>query len=340
VRILIKRLSISGLFFVSFGFSVFYSSALLADPSDTSAEEQSIQKMEELPVIVPAQMTDDGEVEDAKTSTETMTKTEQLPVVVPAQMVEQEAPLKTQAKTEDKPEETPIVEQTTETKEIAAPTDAMASKCHFSLTLTETPKYTSKSTHFDYVNPHAPKGGEMRLQATGSFDSLNPFSIKGISGAGVRLIYDQLMQESIDEGSIQYCHLCEWVSYPSDYSSVTFKLRQGPAFHDGKPITAEDVMFSMTELKKAHPSYGQYYKNVTRSEITGPNEVTFYFDKKNNRELPFIVGQLYVLPKHFWTGKNAKGELRDLSKKSLEIPLGSGPYKVGKIGRASCRERV
>lgn len=346
MRILIKRLSISGLFFVSFGFSVFYSSALLADPSDTSAEEQSIQKMEELPVIVPARMADDGAVEDAKTSTETMTKTEQLPVVVPAQMVEQEPPLKTQAKTEGKPEErpgeTPVVEQTTETKEIAAPKDAMASKRHFALTLTDTPKYTKISPHYDYVNPNAPKGGEMRLPVTGSFDSLNPFTIKGSPAGGILLTYDSLMEQSLDEGSTQYCHLCEWVSYPSDYSSVTFKLRQGPTFHDGKPITAADVMFSMTELKKANPRYGQYYKNVTRSEVTGPNEVTFYFDVKNNRELPFIVGELNVLPKHYWLGKDKNGETRSLSKTTLEVPLSSGPYKVSKVrpGRSLVLERV
>ena len=330
MRILIRKFSISGLLVVSFGFPIFYSSALLADPTTTSLEEQSTQETKDLPVVVPAQMTDDkAPIAAEKKSDE--------PVVVPAQMKEAETP-------EEKPvdDQAEVKEQKTENTETAekalpkatqteAIKEPMADERHFALTLTEAPKYSEKSTHFDYVNPDAPKGGTLRLRATGTFDSLNPFSIKGIPGAGVGFIYDTIMKESLDEGSIHYCHLCEWVSYPSDYSQVTFKLREGPKFHDGTPIKAEDIIFSMTELKKASPRFGQYYKNVTRSEITGPNQVTFYFDVKNNRELPFIVGQLYALPKHFWMGKNEKGEQRDLSKKSLEIPLGSGAYKVGTV---------
>lgn len=333
---LIKRLSISGLFFVSFGFSVFYSSALLADPqadtlSDpqtTISEEQTVKKTEELPAVVPAQMTDEAKStlqdgasseDGAKTETETETKTG--------------------TETDTKPEETPVVEQA---NEVEALIEQEANKRHFALTLTETPKYSASSPHFEYVNPNAPKGGVMRLPVTGSFDSLNPFSMKGSPAGGLLLTYDQLMVNSLDEGSTQYCHLCEWVSYPDDFSSVTFKLRDGPKFHDGSPITVEDVMFSLTEVKKANPRYGQYYKNVTRSEKSGPNEVTFYFDVKNNRELPFIVGELRILPKHFWTGKNKKGEQRTLTKTTLEAPLGSGPYKVGKVrpGQSLVLQRV
>lgn len=335
---MLKKLSIFGLLFVSFGFTNFYSSALLAEPLNASPQE-------ELPVVYPAQM---GKYEQAQDIVKTAEQEEERAVVYPAQMTVFEAPTETseneteKRETEDRQDaventEEPGDSEATETTEKAeepakdAPKEAMASIRHFALSLTDTPKYTAQSTHFDYVNPDAPKGGVMRLRAFGSFDSLNPFSIKGTSGAGVSLIYDHLMQRSIDEGSTLYCHLCEWVSYPSDYSSVTIKLRQGPTFHDGKAITAEDVIFSMTELKKANPRYGQYYKNVTRSEITGPNEITFYFDVKNNRELPFIVGELPVLPKHFWTSKNEKGKPRDLSKKTLEVPLGSGPYKVGQV---------
>ena len=215
-------------------------------------------------------------------------------------------------------------------------------KKHTALSLTGTPKYNAAMTHFEYVNPQAPKGGELRLSAIGTFDNLNPFTIKGNAARGVRLIYDQLMEPSLDEGSTAYCLLCEWVAFPDDFSTVTFKLRQGPQFHDGKPITVDDVIFSLFALKKANPFYRQYYKNVVRAEKTGDQQVTFYFDQKNNRELPFIVGELTVIPKHYWTGTNKKGEPRDLSKTTLEPPLGSGPYRIGpfKTGQTFSLERV
>lgn len=197
------------------------------------------------------------------------------------------------------------------------------------LSLTGSPKYAPGTRHFEYVNPEAPKGGKMRLSSIGTFDNLNPFTIKGNPAAGLQLTYDQLMANSLDEGSTQYCHLCEWVTYPDDHSSVTFKLREGPKFHDGEPIKVEDVIFSMEAIKKANPRYAQYYKNVVRAEKTGAREVTFYFDVKGNRELPFIVGELYVLPKHYWEGKNSDGEARDVAKTTLEAPLGSGAYKIG-----------
>ncbi len=200
---------------------------------------------------------------------------------------------------------------------------------HKALSLTGSPKYGPDTTHFDYVNPQAPKGGTMRLSAIGTFDSFNPFTIKGNPAYAVYLTYDRLMVDSYDEGSTQYCHVCEWVSYPEDFSSVTFKLREGPKFHDGEPIKVEDVIFSMEAIKKANPRYKQYYKNVSRAEKTGESEVTFYFDVKNNRELPVIVGQLFIMPKHYWEGQNKKGEPRDVSKTTLEPPLSSGPYKVG-----------
>ena len=213
---------------------------------------------------------------------------------------------------------------------------------HNALSLTGTPKYGPQTKHFDYVNPEAPNGGTLRLSAIGTFDNLNPFTIKGNAANGLLLTYDQLMEPSLDEGSTEYCLLCEWVSYPEDFSSVTFKLRQGPKFHDGTPIGVNDVIFSMFELKKANPRYGQYYKNVVRAEKTGPDQVTFYFDVKNNRELPLIVGQLPILPKHYWMGKNKKGEPRDLSKTTLEAPLGSGPYRIGpfKTGQSFSLSRV
>ncbi len=227
-----------------------------------------------------------------------------------------------------------------ETPESTAET--ATNKRMIALSLTESPKYQPGTKHFEYVNPNAPKGGKIRLSSIGTFDNLNPFTIKGSPAAGLLLTYDQLMSNSLDEGSTQYCHLCEWVSYPEDHSSVTFKLRDGPKFHDGKPITVEDVIFSMEAIKKANPRYGQYYKNVKRAEKTGERQVTFYFDAKGNRELPFIVGELYVLPKHYWEGKGPEGEPRDLSKTTLDAPVGSGPYKIGdfRAGQRMTFERV
>ena len=144
------------------------------------------------------------------------------------------------------------------------------------------------------------------------------------------------MLRSEEESSTQYCLLCEWVSYPADISSVTFKLREGAKWHDGQPVTPADVIFSMETLKAKdpdtglpyHPAYAQYYQNVSKGEQTGEREVTFTFDVKGNRELPFIVGELTIFPKHYWTGTGANGKPRDITKTTLEPPLGSGPYKV------------
>ena len=140
----------------------------------------------------------------------------------------------------------------------------------------------------------------------------------------------------------QYGLVAEWVSYPEDCSLVTFGLRPGAKFHDGEPIKPEDVIFSMEALKAAHPRNALYWKNVVKGEKTGEREVTFTFDSKGNRELPHIVGELTVLPKHYWTSKNSNGEPRDLSKSTLDIPLGSGAYKIKDVdaSRGISYERV
>ena len=199
---------------------------------------------------------------------------------------------------------------------------------HHALSLVDKPRFPADFKHFDWVNPDAPKGGVLRQADIGTFDSLNGYSIQGNAAEGLGLIDDSLMISSPDEPSTQYCLICEWVSYPDDFSSVTFKLRDAARFHDGKPIVPDDVIFSMETLKAAHPQFALYYKNVAKAEKTGEREVTFSFDSKGNRELPMIVGELPILPKHYWTAKSANGEPRDIKKSSLEVPLGSGPYKI------------
>jgi microcin C transport system substrate-binding protein len=214
---------------------------------------------------------------------------------------------------------------------------------HHAISLIDKPRQPAGFTHFDWVNPNAPKGGRIRQWVMGSFDTLNRFpENKGRPAAGVDLIYDQLMVSSPDEPATAYGHIAEWVSYPEDYSSATVRLRPEARFHDGKPITADDVLFSLEALKKVSHRYASYYKNVTGAEKTGDHEVTFRFDVKGNRELPMIICELPILPKHYWTGTGANGEPRDLGKTTLELPLGSGPYRIKEIdaGRSITYERV
>ncbi len=210
----------------------------------------------------------------------------------------------------------------------ATPSAAAEPVRHHALSLVGKPKFAADFKHFDWVNPDAPKGGVLRQSDIGTFDSLNGYSIQGNAAEGLGLLDDSLMISSPDEPSTQYCLICEWVSYPDDFSSATFKLRQGARFHDGQPITPDDVIFSMQTLKVVHPQFALYYKNVSKAEKTGDLEVTFSFDSKGNRELPMIVGELPILPKHFWNAKGANGEPRDLAKSSLEMPLGSGAYRI------------
>ncbi|GGD05555.1 extracellular solute-binding protein [Aureimonas glaciei] len=191
------------------------------------------------------------------------------------------------------------------------------------------PKYQEGFTRFDYVNPDAPKGGVARLDGSGSFDSFNPVLSKGDVAEGIGLVYETLMAPSLDETSTNYGLIADAVSYPEDFSSVTYRLNPNARWHDGQKITTDDVVWSFETLKEVNPSQGFYYRHVASAAATGENEVTFTFDEKNNRELPNIVGQLVVLPKHWWTGKDANGKQRDINETTLEPPLGSGPYKVG-----------
>jgi microcin C transport system substrate-binding protein len=192
------------------------------------------------------------------------------------------------------------------------------------LTLFADIKYPAGFAHFDYVNPDAPKAGRVRFGLVGSFDSLNPYSFKGAPAGAV--MNDALLTQSLDEPSTEYGLVASSVWHPEDRSMVVFRLRPEARFHDGAPITPEDVIWSMQALRDAHPQYNAYYKNISRAEQTGEREVTFTFSIAGNRELPLITGQLPVLPKHWWTGKDAQGRPRDINATTLETPLGSGAY--------------
>jgi microcin C transport system substrate-binding protein len=197
--------------------------------------------------------------------------------------------------------------------------------------LTGEPKYPPGFAHFDYVNPDAPKGGLVRFGSQGGFDTFNPvLDTTGNVAPGLTYLFDTLMQPSYDELNIsaEYGLLAESVKYPADYSSVTFKLRPEARWHDGEPVTAEDVVWSFEQTVKNNPNQRFYYNHVAKAEVTGEREVTFTFDAPGNRELPHIMGQLTILPKHWWEGTDAQGRQRDISKTTLEPPLGSGPYRI------------
>jgi microcin C transport system substrate-binding protein len=197
--------------------------------------------------------------------------------------------------------------------------------------LTGEPKYPAGFAHFDYVNPGAPKGGMVRLSYAAGFDSFNPIlASMGNAAPGMGYLYDSLMVSSFDELDIsaQYGLLAEAMSHPADFSSVTFRLRPEARWHDGQPVTAEDVVWSFEKTVEHNPNQRFYYSHVVKAEATGEHEVKFTFDVPGNRELPHIMGQLQVLPKHWWEGKDAQGRQRDISKTTLEPPLGSGPYRI------------
>jgi microcin C transport system substrate-binding protein len=163
-------------------------------------------------------------------------------------------------------------------------------------------KYPRHFPHFDYVTPQAPKAGTVRRGVTGTFDNFNMAvdGVKGVLAVGIELSYETLLTPSLDEVSSEYGLLAEAVTHPADFSSVTYRLRAEAKWHDGSPITPQDVAFSFNAFKKLNPRLSTYYRHVASAEITGPREVTFSFDAPGNRELPLIVGQLAVLPRHWW----------------------------------------
>jgi microcin C transport system substrate-binding protein len=212
------------------------------------------------------------------------------------------------------------------------------------LALLDEPKYPPDFKQFDYVNPSAPKGGVVRMFGGRTYDNLNPVvaAVKGAIAAGTGLTFQTLMTEAFDEVSTMYGLLAEAAAHPPDFSSVTYRLRREARWHDGKPVTIEDVIFSFEAEKKYNPRLGAYYGHVQKAAQTGEREVTFTFDSAGNRELPQIVGQLEVFPKHWWEGSDAAGKKRDVGATTLEPPLGSGPYRIKEFtaGRSITYERV
>jgi microcin C transport system substrate-binding protein len=208
------------------------------------------------------------------------------------------------------------------------------------VTLFEKVKYGPDFKHFDYVNPDAPKGGKLRYGLLGSFDSLNPFTEKGDSIDPK--VNETLLVRSLDEPSSAYGLLAEGVWYSDDFSEAIYRLRSEARFHDDKPVTPEDVIFSFETQKENRPRSAAYYKNIVKLEQVGARDVRFVFAEKGNRELPQIAGEIVVAPKHWWLDKDAKGKQRDIAAPTLEPILGSGPYKLVDIksGASFSQDRV
>ncbi len=211
---------------------------------------------------------------------------------------------------------------------LAAPTNGIA--------LVGTPQLPKDFPYFPYVNPDAPKGGEVVTAAIGSFDSFNPFILRGAPAGASARVYDTLMVHSDDEPETGYVHLASSVELSPDHLSVAFELHPEAHFNDGHPVTSDDVVWTFnTLLKDGRPNFRQYYSDVASVEAVGPHRVVFHFKTAENRELPQILGDMPVLPKHWWAG-------RDFTKPLTEAPLGSGPYRITKfeMGRSVTLERV
>ena len=199
------------------------------------------------------------------------------------------------------------------------------------------PKYSKNFTHFEYVNPDAPQGGTLRVAEIGTFDSLNPFSLKGRAELNTLLLMqDHLMESSLDEPSVHYGLIAQSVEYTDSREWIIFHLNPKARFSDGTPITAEDVVFSFDILMKdGGPRYKLYWADIEKAEALSKHSVKFHNKNPGNTELFTILGQVPVLPKHYWAS-------RDITKSTLEIPVSSGPYTVKSVdpGRKIIYQKV
>lgn len=218
---------------------------------------------------------------------------------------------------------------------LAAPAAQAEPEWKHASALVGEPQYPPDFPHFDYVNVDAPKGGTLRLSETGSFDTLNPILPKGETATGLGLVYESLTTSSLDEISADYGLLAEALRYPDDYAWVEYRLREGARWHDGEPVTADDVVWSFNQLVELNPTQRFYYQHVVGAEAVDARTVRFTFDELNNKELPHIVGQVLVMPEHWWTGTDAQGNQRDIASSTLEPPLGSGPYRITDVSPGS-----
>ena len=212
--------------------------------------------------------------------------------------------------------------------------DAVLSSHAMTMFDNEIPKYTTTFPYFDYVNPTAPKGGTLRLAVDGTYDSFNSFIPKGNAASTGSV--ETLLVNSADEPFTAYGLVAKTMEWPADRSWVIFNLRPEARWHDGTPVTADDVVWSFeTLVEKGMPFYRYYYSAIDSAEALNTHRVRFNFKESGNQELPLITGQLPVLPKHYWAS-------RDFSATTLDPPLGSGPYRIQKFeaGRYIVQERV
>ena len=197
-------------------------------------------------------------------------------------------------------------------------------------------KYGPDFKNFDYVNPGAPKAGTLKFSAIGTYDTLNPFVVKGVPAAGIGQIFDTLMAQSQDEPGSEYGLVAESVELAPDRLSVLYTLRKEARFHDGSPMTPADVVWTFDALRtKGRPFFRAYYNDVTSVAPDGEHGVRFSFKSADNRELPQIIGEMPVLSKAYWSS-------RDFEKTTLEPPLGSGSYRIDGVdpGRSITYRRV